>query len=160
MAIEAPISKFKINGFKIYIAVCLIGAGVLAYDGYLSKYEWSKRHNFYIEHVVENDGKPDGIMAFNRNVPPILLVVAILLGIRWYVVKDKKLVAGENSLIMPNREIAYDSIQKIDKTHFDSKGYFVITYKDYQGVDADLKLGDRTYDNLPAILDELIARIS
>lgn len=159
MPIEAPISKFRINGFKIYIAVCLIAAGVLAYDGYLSKYEWSKRHNFYIKHVIENDGKPDGTMNFNRRVPPALLIVAILLGLRWYVIKGKKLVAGENSLITPKREIAYDSIQKIDKTHFDSKGHFVITYKDYQGVDADLKISDRTYDNLPAILDELIVKI-
>ena len=160
MAIEAPISKFRINGFKIYIAVCLVAAVVLAYDGYLSKYEWSKRHNFYIEHVIENDGKPDGIMNFNRRVPPALLIVAILLGIRWYVVKDRKVVAGENSLIMPNREIAYDSIQTIDKTHFDSKGYFVITYKDYQGVDTDFKISDRSYDNLAAILDVLVAQIS
>ena len=160
MAIEAPISKFRINGFKIYIAVCLVAAVVLAYDGYLSKYEWSKRHNFYIKHVIENDGKPDGTMNFNRRVPPVLLIVAILLVIRWYVVKGKKLVAGENSLIMPNREIGYDSIQKIDKTHFDSKGYFVITYKDYQGVEADLKISDRSYDNLAAILDVLVAQIS
>ncbi|RKY12454.1 MAG: hypothetical protein DRP65_01205 [Planctomycetota bacterium] len=160
MAIEAPLSKFKINGFKLYIAVCLIAGGVLAYDGYLSKYEWSKRHNFYIRHVVENDGKPDGTMNFNRKVPPILLVIAILLGIRWYVIKDKKLVAGENSFITPKREIAYDSIQKIDKTRFDSKGYFVITYKDYQGVDTDLKISDRTYDNLGAVLDLLVAKIS
>jgi len=160
MAIEAPISKFKINGFKIYIAVCLIAAGVLAYDGYLSKYEWSNRHNFYIEHVVENEGNPDGVMNFNRRVPPVLLIVAILLGIRWYVVKGKKLVAGDNSLIMPNCEIAYESIQKIDKTHFDSKGHFLITYKDYQGVDTDLKLSDRSYDNLAAVLEHLISQIS
>ena len=160
MAIEAPISKFKINGFKIYIAVCLIAAAVLAYDGYLSKYEWSKRHDFYIEHVVENDDNPDAIMTLNRRVPPVLFIVAILLGIRWYIIKDKKLIAGDNSLITPNREIAYDSVQTIDKTHFNSKGYFVITYKDYQGVDTDLKISDKNYDNLAAILDLLVAKIS
>ena len=67
---------------------------------------------------------------------------------------------GENSLVAGKLEIAYDSIQKIDKTHFDSKGYFIITYKDYQGVDADLRVSDRTYDNLSAVLDELIGKIS
>ena len=75
-------------------------------------------------------------------------------------IKDKKVVADESSLIVGKRQIAYDSIEKIDKTHFDSKGYFVVTYKDYQGVDANLTLSDRIYDNLSAILDELVAKIS
>ncbi|GAJ18741.1 unnamed protein product, partial [marine sediment metagenome] len=32
MAIEAPISKFKKNGLKIYIAVCIVVAIIFAYD--------------------------------------------------------------------------------------------------------------------------------
>ena len=160
MVIVAPISKFKINGFKIYIAVCLVVAGILIYDGYLSKYKWSKRHNFYIEHYIENNGKPDGIMNFNRRVPPVLLTVALLLGIRWYAVKDRKVIAGENSLVVGKHEIAYDLIEQIDKTHFDSKGYFVVTYKNKQGDNSQLKLNDRTYDNLPAVLEVLISKIS
>lgn len=152
MAIEAPISKYKKNSFKIGIVI-LIGLAIwFAYDGY-------RNEKFIQKHTGQN-GTPDSTLVFNRKAPPYLIGAAVLLGVYLFVIKNKKLIADENSLIMPNREIAYDSIQKIDKTHFDSKGYFIITYKDYQGVDADLKLNDRTYDNLSAVLDVLIAKIS
>ena len=152
MAIEAPISKYKKNSFKIGIVI-LIGLAIwFAYDGY-------RNEKFIQKHTGQN-GTPDSILVFNRKSPPYLAGAAVLLGVYLFVIKNKKLVADENSLVIGRRQIAYDSIEKIDKTHFDSKGYFTITYKDYQGVDADLKLSDRTYDNLPAILDELIARIS
>ena len=59
MAIEAPISKFKKDNFRISIGICLAVAVIFAYDGYLSKYEWSKRYNFYKDPVLDNDGKPD-----------------------------------------------------------------------------------------------------
>ena len=161
MAVEAPLSKFKKNGFKLYIAVCLIVAAVLAYDGYLSKYEWSKRHKFYKEHVLDNDGKPDSIMLFNMRVPFALIVVAVALGVQFSMVKDKKIIADENSLnINGKRSILYDKIESIDKTHFDAKGYFVITHVAESGKEADLKLSDRVYDNLSAVLDELVAKIS
>ena len=38
MAIEAPISKFKKDNFRISISICLALAVIFAYDGYLSKY--------------------------------------------------------------------------------------------------------------------------
>jgi len=152
MAIEAPISKYKKNSFKIGIVI-LIGLAIwFAYDGY-------RNEKFIQKHTGQN-GTPDSILVFNRKSPPYLIGAAALLGVYLFIIKDKKVIADENSLITPKRQIAYDSIEKIDKTHFDSKGYFIITYKDYQGVDADLKLSDGTYDNLPAILDELIAKIS
>lgn len=152
MAIEAPLSKYKKNSFKIGIVV-LVGLAIwFAYDGY--------RNEKFIKKHTDQNGVPDGTLVFNRKVPPYLAGAAVLLGLYLFAVKDKKVIAGQDSLIVGKRQIAYDSIEKIDKTHFDSKGYFVITYKDYQGVDADLKLSDRTYDNLPAILDELIAKIS
>ncbi len=161
MAVEAPLSKFKKNGFKIYIVACLIGAGVLAYDGYLSKYEWSKRQKFYKEHVLDNDGKPDATMLFNIYVPFGLIAAAAALGVRFSMVKDKKIVADENSLnINGKRSILYDHIERIDKTHFDAKGYFVITHVAEGGKEVDLKLTDRMYDNLSAVLDELVAKIS
>ena len=37
MAIEAPLSRYKRNNFKIYIVVCLFAAAWFAYDGYLSQ---------------------------------------------------------------------------------------------------------------------------
>ena len=53
-----------------------------------------------------------------------------------------------------------DAIQKIDKTYFDSKGYFIITHKDQNGREVNRKLSDRNYDNLGAVLDHLVAKIT
>jgi len=161
MAIEAPISKFKKNGLKIYIAVCIAVAIIFAYDGYLSKYKWSMRYNFYKKHVVDNDGKPTSTMNFNRKSPPFFIGAAVLLGAYLFAIKNKKIIADENELIISNKErIAYDSIQKIDKTYFGSKGYFIIIYKNKDDREVNRKLSGRTYDNLAAVLDELVAKIS
>jgi hypothetical protein len=161
MAIEAPISRFKKNNFLISIAVCLAMAIIFAYDGYLSKYEWSKRYSFYKEHVVDNDGKPTPTMVFNRKSPPFFAGAAALLGAYLLAIKNKKLIADENELVFGDRDrIPYDSIQRIDKTYFKKKGFFVFTHKDEDGREIDRKLSDRTYDNLGAILDHLVATIS
>ncbi len=152
MAVEAPLSKYKKNNFRIGIVI-LVGLAIwFAYDGYRSE-EFIKRH-------TDQNGKPDSTLVFNRKAPPYMVGVAVLLGVYLFAIKDKKVVAGQDSLIVGKRQIAYDSIEKIDKTHFDSKGYFVITYKDYQGVDTNLKISDGIYDNLSAVLDELVAKIS
>ncbi len=159
MAIEAPISKFKKNNFKIGIAGCIIVAVIFAYDGYLSKYEWSLRRSFYEEHV--KDGKPDDDMVFNQKSPFVLVALAAVLTVWFWAIKDKKLLADENELIIGAKEkIAYDSIQKIDKSYFDKKGFFIITYKDKTGSEVNRKLSDRKYDNLAAILEHLVAKIS
>lgn len=162
MAIEAPISKFKKNNLKIYIGVCLVAGAVFAYDGYLSKYEWSRRHKFYVKHVLETEnGKPSATMQFNRKSPLVFAGAAVLIGLYLLSLKKKKVVAEDNELVISaNERIPYDSIQKIDKTHFDSKGTFVFTYKDSGGKEVDRKLSDRTYDNLKAILDHLVEKIS
>ncbi len=161
MAIEAPISKFKKNNFRILIAVCLLMAIVFAYDGYLSKYEWSKRYSFYEEHVIDNDGKPTSTMVFNQKSPPFFTGAAVLFWAYLLAIKNKKLIADETELVFSDRSrISYGSIQKIDKTHFEKKGIFVLTYKNGNGKEIDRKLSDRTYDNLGAILDHLVAQIS
>ena len=159
MAIEAPISKHKRTNLKIYAVACIIFGVVLAYDGYRSKYEWSRRHKFYEKHT--KDGRADETMIFNRVAPIFLLVLAVGLAIRLRVLKDKKLLMDESELIISNGEkIRYEPIQKIDKTYFDSKGFFVITYEGGDGVEKDLRLSDRTYDNLAAVLEGLVAKIS
>jgi hypothetical protein len=161
MAIEAPISKYKKTNLKIYIAVCVAAAVIFAYDGYLSKYKWSGRYSFYKKNVLDNDGKPNPTMIFNRKSPPFFAAAAVLFGAYLYVVKNKKLVADENELIFNAKEkISYDSIQKIDKTYFDKKGFFVITHKDEHGKEIDKKISERKYDNLAPILDHLVAKIS
>jgi len=153
MAIEAPLSKFKKTNFKIYIAVCLGLAIWCAYDGYFND-EWIKEH-------TDADGNPGSYLVFNRNSPPFLFGTAVLLGAYLFAIRNKKVIAEENELVISNRKkIPYDSIERIDKTHFDSKGYFLITYKNENGSETNYKLSDRTYDNLAAILNKLIAQIS
>jgi hypothetical protein len=159
MAIEAPVSKFRKNNLKVYIVACIVFAIVFAYDGYLSKYQWSHRRSFYEEHVKES--RPDDTMIFNQTAPIFLVVLAAVLTGRLWTIKDKKLIADENELVISDKEkISLDCIQKIDKTNFGSKGYFIVTYKDKDGREINRKLSDKTYDNLAAILDKLVAKIS
>ena len=61
---------------------------------------------------------------------------------------------------MGNLEIPYAKIESIDKTHFDKKGFFLLKYTDDQQQMQEQKLSDRTYDNMPAVLDLLIKKIS
>ena len=152
MVIEAPVSKFSRTNLKIYIVVCIVAAIWLGYDGYFNK-----------KFIEKNspDGKPNGTLAFNQKAPPVFMAVAALFGIKLYLIRNKKLVAGEKELVFSDKDkIAYDSIQKIDKTYFESKGRFVITYKNENGRETDRKISDREYDNLKAILDHLVAEIT
>ncbi|MFW9871309.1 MAG: hypothetical protein ACFFEL_16910 [Candidatus Thorarchaeota archaeon] len=152
MAIEAPISKFSRTNLKIYIVVCIVAAIWLGYDGYFNK-----------KFIEENspDGKPNGTLIFNQKAPPVFIAVAVLFGIKLYLIRNKKLIAGEKELIFSDKDkIAYESIQKIDKTYFESKGRFVITYKNENGRETDRKISDREYDNLKAVLEHLVAEIT
>ncbi|MFH1369727.1 MAG: hypothetical protein ABII09_00325 [Planctomycetota bacterium] len=161
MALVAPLSKYKKKTFLIYISICVVAAIILAYDGYLSKYEWSYRYSFYKKHVVDKEGKPDSDMIFNQKAPYFLVVVAVVLGGYLLTIRNRKVVAGETGLVIDGKvNIAYDSIQKIDKTHFDSKGHFTLTYKGPDDREIDRKISDKYYDNLRAILDHLVAKIS
>jgi hypothetical protein len=161
MPIEAPISKYKKTNLKIYIAVCLAAAIIFAYDGYLSKYKWSGRYNFYKENVLDNDGKPNPTMNFNRKSPPFFAAAAVFFVAYLFVIKNKKLIAAENELVFSDKDkIPYDSIQSINKTYFEKQGFFVITHKDEHGKEIDRKISDRNYDNLGAVLDLLVAKIS
>ncbi|MBN2180837.1 MAG: hypothetical protein JW715_02895 [Sedimentisphaerales bacterium] len=158
MAIEAPYSKYNKTNFKIGIFFCLGAAAIFAYDGYLSKYEWSYRRSFYDDHVV--DGKPDSDMIFNQKSPFVFAGLAVVLTGWFFVRKNKKIIADDNELILAdNKKIPYDSIQKINKTYFDSKGHFTFTYKDNDGKETDQKLNIRTYDNLKEILELLVEKI-
>jgi len=159
MAIEAPYSKYSKNNFKIAIVLFLAMAIIFAYDGYLSKYEWSLRRSFYEKHV--EDGKPDFDMVFNQKSPFVFVGLAAVLTVWFWARKNKKLLADENELIISDKEgISYDSIQQIDKTYYEKKGFFVITYKTEGDNEVNWKVSDRQYDNLAAILEHLVAKIS
>jgi len=153
MDIEAPISKSKKNYIVIWIVCCLAGAAWLAYDGYFSK--------TFIKTHTNSDGSPDSTLAFNRFSPPVLVVAAAALCVYLLVIGKRRIAAGESELVICDKErIRYDSIEKIDRTHFESKGFFIITYKPDGSREIDRKLSDRNYDNLGAVLEKLVAEIS
>ncbi len=153
MALIAPLSKYKRNTCLIWMTVLIGFATYCVYDGYFN--------NKFRDKHTGHDGKPDGTLVFNQKAPPFLVGVAVLIGAYLFVIRNKKIVAEENALVINGRvNIAYDSIQKIDKTHFDSKGRFTFTYRRPDGKEIDRKLSDRDYDNLGAILDHLVAKIS
>jgi hypothetical protein len=152
MAFEAPISKTKKNNLKIYIVICILVAVWLGYDGYFNE-KFKQKH-------TDKNANPDSTLVFNQKAPPFFIAAAVLLSVYFFIIKNKMLIADENGLIINDKDkISYDSIQKIDKTHFDSKGFFTITYKNKNDSEATRKLSDRTYDNLAAVLDKLVAEI-
>ncbi len=159
MTIEAPYSRHSKTNFKIVIFGCLIAAVILAYDGYLSKYQWSLRSSFYQEHTP--NGIPDGTMKFNQRVPFVLLGISIIAAI-WYLrVKDLKVLADEQELVIDDKEkIPFSLIQQIDRTHFEAKGFFIITYKTQDGKQANKALTYKRYDNLKALLEHLVTKIT
>jgi hypothetical protein len=151
MAAVATLGSYRKNSFKIYIAASLLVAMLCVWDGYLSK-------GFIEKHSP--DGKPDSTLAANKVGPFVLVPIAIILAGRWWMVKDRKIVAdGKNLILDDGRKIAYDSIEKIDKSKFEKSGYFVITYKDESGTEATQKLSDRHFDKLEDVLAELVAAL-
>ncbi|RKY11421.1 MAG: hypothetical protein DRP52_05960 [Planctomycetota bacterium] len=150
MAIEAPLSSYKKKNTLI-IAAVLIGIGAwFAYDGY-------KNQDFIKKHTV--DGVADSTLAFNRKAPPFMIGAGILIGVYFVLIKGKKIIADESQLTCGKVKVAYDAIEKINKTHFDKKGFFIVTYSQ-DGQSKTLKLSDRTYDNLGAVLDQIVSKIS
>jgi hypothetical protein len=152
MALVAPLSKYKVKTFLIYMAVMVGFAAYCVYDGRFNE-------SFIEKHSP--DGKPDGTMVFNQKAPAYLVGAAALLGAYLLVIRNKKVVAEDNTLVIDGKvSIPYDSVQKINKTDFDAKGHFTFTYKTPDGKEIDRKISDRDYDNLKAILDRLVAKIS
>ncbi len=152
MAIVAPVSKYKVKTFLIYMAVLVGFAAYCVYDGRFNE-------AFKEKHTV--NGIPDGTMVFNQKTPPYLVGAAVLLGVYLLVFRTKKIVADDSTLVIDGKAgIPYDSVQKIDKTAFDKKGHFTFTYKTPDGKEIDCKISDRNYDNLKAVLDHLVAKIS
>ena len=153
MAIEAPISKFKKTNLMIYIAVCLGLTAWCVYDGHFNQ--------DFIAKYTDADGNVTGWLAVNRKAPPYLIGAAVIMAAYLLAVRNKKLSADENELIISNKvRIPYESIERIDKTHFEARGYFVVTYKNTNGNEVDRKINSRQYDNLAPILDHLVAKIS
>jgi len=153
MAIEAPLCRYKKTNFKITIIILLVATVWFAYDGYAN--------DKFIEKHTNADGSVDATLVFHRKSPPFFAAGAIALAIYFWIIKGKKLVADEEALVFSNgNKITYNSIESVDKTNYQSKGYFVIRYKDAGGTELRHKISNRTYDNLDAILEHLIAKIT
>lgn len=153
MALEAPISKFKKNNLIIFIVACIGFAMWFTYDGYFNE-SFQKKY-------TNEDGSYKETLVINRRAPYFLGTGAILLAAYYWLIKDKRIIADENVLIInTDKKINYDSIQKIDKTSFESKGFFTITYNDETGNECTLKLSDKRYDDLGPILELMVSKIS
>ena len=151
--IEAPVSKFKKNNLKIYIIALLALAIWCVYDGYINK-EWIEEH-------TNPDGSAQLYLTVNRQGPFYLGAAAVLFAIWFFAIKDKKIIADENELVISqNEKIPYKSIESINKTDFQKKGKFTITYEIQPGHQISRKLSNRKYDNLSSILTHLVAKIS
>lgn len=155
MAIEAPLSKYKRQNYWIIIAVLIGGSIWCVYDGYFNE-KFAKENMRTNEAGEEIQGE---WLIVNRNAPYIMIPGALLAALRFFMVKGRKVVATETTLLTGKAEIPFKSIERINKTYFDKKGYFIVTYKDGDK-EIDVKLSDRSYDNMPAILDELVKQIS
>ncbi len=152
MSVIAPLSKYKKTNFKVIIAVLLAAAAWFAYDGYFNQ-------KFIDKHTT--DGKPDSDLIFNQRAPFFLGAGAVIAGVWFLVIKDKKIIADEKGLDFNGKKrIEYQDILQIDKTDFEKKGSFVIGYKTSDGSDARCRLSDRGYDNLEGILEVIKDKIS
>jgi hypothetical protein len=137
----------------IYVALCVGLAIWFAYDGYFNKKFQEKNRS--------DNGQPNATLVINRKAPPFLLGAAALFGVYLFIIKGKKLVAGDRELVINSQKrIPYDSIEKIDKTYFEKRGYFTVTYINSNGKEVNLRISDRKYDNLGLVLDHLVAKIS
>jgi len=153
MSIEAPVSSYKKNTNKILI-VFLLAVGIYSiYDGYYN--------TKFIEKHKDAQGNPDSTLVFNQKGPPFLIGGAVLLGIHLFLMRNKKVIAGDDGILVDGKQkVLYSSIESLDKTYFEKKGYFVISYKAEGGGSGELKLSDRTYDKLGLVLDEIVRKIS
>ena len=153
MTVEAPLNQHRKSNLLIYIGICAVFAGWLGYDGYFNE-GFRQRH-------TDADGKADASLVFNQKAAPVLACAAVLLAGYLLAIRNRKIIADDKELVISDKErISYDSIQRINKTDFESKGSFVLTYRDDEGKEIDRKLSNRDYDNLAAILDKLVAEIS
>ncbi|MDD5135105.1 MAG: hypothetical protein PHP01_06825 [Phycisphaerae bacterium] len=152
MAITAPYSQYKKTNFKIGIVLLLIASVYFFYDG---KYN----QKFIGKHT--SNGKPDSTLVFNQKAPPYLFAGAVVLAILFWKNKDKKIVADEQDIIFScGHKIPYNTIESINKTKYESKGFFVIEYKSQDGQKKQCKISNRGYDNLDSVLELLVTKIT
>ncbi|MBP8304475.1 MAG: hypothetical protein KBE04_10150 [Phycisphaerae bacterium] len=153
MDIVGPFSRHRTNSAVLYIVV-LVGFGLWCLvDGYFKA--------SFIDAHTGPDGRPDSTLLFNRYAPWFLFLGAAGLGAWLVSIRKRRVVATDTELVVRDTlRIPYDSIQQIDKTLFEKKGFFVVTYKAAEAGEKTVRLDDRNYENLRPILDRLIQAIT
>lgn len=157
MAVEAPYSSFKLKNYIIYIIMLVGFGGWMIYDGYF-KESFIQKHTNVNE--ITGESSPDATLVFHQKGPFMMFALAAGFAFRWFVLKNFKIVADEEKIVFGKRNILIDSIEKIDKTHFATKGHFTIHYKDANEGDCQLRLSDRKYDGLNEMLDHVVKKIT
>lgn len=151
-AIEAPISKYSRNSLIIGIVVMIVFGLWCIYDGYFNQ--------TFIDKNTDEQGQPMSNLVFNQKAPIILFICAGLAGLRWMLIRKRKIQAIETELVINEKlRIPYAAIEQIDKTHFDKKGFFDVTYTQ-EGKLVTRRLDGRKYDHISPILDHLVQQIS
>ncbi len=152
MAVVAPLAQYKKTNYKIWFMILFIAGIWFMYDG---KYN----QKFIAKHT--KDGNPDPTLKFHRNAPPYMIGGACLVAVYAYLMRNKKIVADDESLVLSDvEEIPYSSIESINKTDYDTKGTFIITYKGKDGNIAQKKISSKTWDNMDAVLEVLVSKIT
>lgn len=152
MAVVAPLAKYKKTNYKIWFMILFVAGVWFYYDG-------TRNEKFIAKHT--KDGKPDATLVFHRKGSPYMVVAAVLVALYAFSMRNKKLVADDDALYLNDIEnIPYKSIESINKTDYDAKGFFVITYKAKDGKTVDKKISNRTWDNLDEVLELLVSKIS
>ncbi|MCE5187528.1 MAG: hypothetical protein LLF76_15510 [Planctomycetaceae bacterium] len=151
MAIEAPLSRYKRNNSLLITAILIVFGVWFWYDAY-------KNPEFIAKHT-KPDQTMDSTLKFNRYGWPFFVGAGLVTGALFVINRNKKVTADDQQLTVGKRVIPYAAIEKINKTNFDKRGYFTITYKDSQQ-EKELTLSERVYDNLAAVLDHIVSKIS
>lgn len=156
MAAEAPYSKYKLQNYLIYIAICVGMSVWFVYDGYFNQ-------KFIEKHTKTDEIRgeyADKTLELHRKGPYYLVALAAGFAFRWALVRKFKIVADDEKLVFGKRTILLDKISKIDKTHFAAKGHFTIYYQDVKEGDCQLKLSNKTYDGLEGVLDHIVKKMT
>jgi hypothetical protein len=152
MSVIAHYCQYKKTNFKLGILILSVAAVWFAYDGY-------KNETFIKKHT--KNGKPDSTLVFQRKSPPVFAAGAVVLAIILAKVKGKKIIADEQELILSDgSKIAYNAIEAVNKTEYQSKGFFAVEYKSQDGQKKLCKISSRDFDNLDAVLETLVAKIT
>jgi len=152
MAVVAPFAKYKKTNYKIWILILVVAGVWFTWDG-------KKNEKFIARHT--KDSKADHTLIFHQKCLPYFIGAAVLVAIYAVIRNGKKIVADEQELILSNNEkIAYSSIESINKTDYQPKGFFVVSYKGQDGQVCQKKISNRDWDNLDAVLDLLVTKIS